>query len=75
MLWDDLFNYSIVNLGLKLLFLIAAGMMLVYSVIVVRQISIMKNTVETSYSSLITAVGIINLLLAIGLVVIFLFIL
>jgi hypothetical protein len=48
-----------------------AFMYLVYSFIVFRQVSVMKRTLETNYSSFITLLGLVNLALGIILILIF----
>lgn len=68
----NLFEYELVNVVLKLMFLVLAFMFVVYSFIVFRQVSIMKRTLETNYSSLVTFLGMIDLFMAIGVFLIFL---
>ncbi len=48
----------------KLLFVIAAGLYLAFAFVVTRQISVMKNTLITTFSPTITTIGYAHLILA-----------
>jgi hypothetical protein len=68
---NNIFDYHFVTIILKGIFLCFAFMYLVYSFIVFRQVSVMKRTLETDYSSFITLLGLVNLALGIILILIF----
>lgn len=72
---DNFFDYriidNIVDLTLKISYILVAIMLVVYSFIVLRQIFVMKNTVETSYSSLIIFIGLLSFFLSLSLLFIF----
>ncbi len=64
------FNSFFVNVGtldliLKWLFVIGFGLYVVFAFIVTRQISIMRSTLISTFSYLLTVVGYIHLLIAI----------
>lgn len=65
----DIFTIDIVQGILKFIFVIGALFYLIYTFIVFRQIQIMKKTMITNFSSSVNLLGLINLLLAIGLLV------
>jgi len=68
----DIFDFSFVQILLKIIFVGAALFYLIYTFIVVRQIQIMKKTLITSFSSSVNLLGLVNLLLALTLFVGFL---
>ena len=69
----DIFTIDIVQGILKFIFIVGALFYLIYTFIVFRQIQIMKKTMITSFSSSVNLLGFINLLLATGLFVGFVF--
>jgi hypothetical protein len=56
----------------KILFLIGSLLYLIFAVIVVRQIHLMKNTVQTDFSPLVQILGYIHLAFALVVVLVFL---
>lgn len=61
--------------GLKLLFLLAFFLYVIFAFIAARQIQIMRNTIMTSFSSLLQIVGYLHLAFAVGVFLLFLIIL
>lgn len=57
---------------IKLLFILAGILYVVFSLIVVRQVHIMKNTLITSFSSVILVFGYIHLVIALAVLLFFL---
>jgi membrane-anchored glycerophosphoryl diester phosphodiesterase (GDPDase) len=71
----DLTN-SVLFLGLlKFIFIFAAILYVIFSFVVVRQISLMRQTVVTSLSPFLRLIGYLHLLLSIAVVAIFFIIL
>jgi len=68
----DVFRIDIIQGALKFIFITGALFYLIYTFIVFRQIQIMKKTLITSFSPSVNLLGLINLLLAAGLLVGFL---
>lgn len=68
----DVYDLNIVQSILKFTFVTGALFYLIYTFIVFRQIQIMKKTLITSFSSSVSLLGLLNLLLALGLFVGFL---
>lgn len=66
---------SLFYLLLKVIFIVAALLYLIFSFVVVRQIHLMRSTVITPLSSFIQIVGYIHLLLSLGVVLLFIAIL
>jgi hypothetical protein len=63
---------SVIFLGiLKVLFIIAAILYVLFSFVVVRQITLMRQTVVTSLSSFLQLIGYIHLIFSILVVIIF----
>lgn len=63
-------------LGLfKFLFIIVAILYVAFAFVVTRQIKIMRTTLITSFSPLIRVIGYVHLLIAVSVLVLFLFIL
>ena len=67
---QDLFN--LIDNFLKILFILAFGMYVIFSFIATRQIHIMKNTLQTKYSIIVQIFGYIHLALAILVLIVFL---
>ena len=59
----------------KLLFILVAAFYVLFAVIVVRQVQIMKNTLITPVSPILLVLSILHLLLAIGVLLLFIVIL
>jgi hypothetical protein len=59
----------------KVLFLLSVAFYIVFAVIVIRQVQIMKNTLITSVSPVILMASILHLLFALGILILFFFIL
>ena len=70
---NDILNPNIMMTLLKIFFVLGSAIWLVYSFIVFRQISIMKKTLITKFSSNINLLGLINLFLAVIMFFSFLF--
>ncbi len=68
----DIFNFDLVQGVLKFVFVVGALFYLIYTFVVVRQIHTMKKTLITNFSSSVSLLGFLNLLLALGLFVGFL---
>lgn len=68
----ELFDPNFVQGSLKLVFVIGALLYMIYTFIVFRQIQVMKNTLITSFSPMVSLLGLINLALAVALFVGFL---
>lgn len=62
---------SIVLLIVRVLFYIGVGLYLLFAGVVVRQISLMRNTLVTPFSGTLKAIGYLHLLLALFAFVIF----
>lgn len=62
---------NVTTLLFKVLFIVAAFLYMLFAIVVVRQISIMKSTLITSFSTLLTSVGLAHLLLSIGVLIFF----
>lgn len=60
---------------LKIMFVIAAILYLIFAFVVVRQIHVMKSTVITPLSGFIQLIGFLHLFLAVGVVLLFITIL
>ena len=58
------FNPNITLIFLKIFFVIGAFVYLLYSVIVAKQIMVMKKTLITGFSNVINLLGFINLIIA-----------
>lgn len=58
-------------LGVKGLYIIGAILYLVFAFVVIRQIQVMRNTVLTPFSSVVQALGIIHLLMALAILILF----
>lgn len=72
---NSLFTANIEDLTLlvfKVMFILAAFLYVLFSIVVVRQISIMRSTLITHVSSILTLLGYVHLLMSI--IVLFLFI-
>jgi hypothetical protein len=65
----DIFSYDLVQIILKIIFVVSSALYFVYTFIVFRQIQVMKKTLITSFSPSINLLGLINLFLAGGLLV------
>lgn len=61
---SEIINPAIMTTLLKFFFVLGSAIWLVYSFIVFRQISIMKKTLITKFSSNINFLGLINLFIA-----------
>ncbi|MBU1033423.1 hypothetical protein KKI22_00540 [Patescibacteria group bacterium] len=61
---NNIFNAELLDGALKIAFVVAAFFNLVYIFIVSRQINLMKKTLITGFSSSVSLLGLINLLLA-----------
>lgn len=59
----------------KILFIVAAVLYVAFSFVVVRQITLMRQTVITSLSPLLQVLGYLHMLFAVGVVLLFLLIL
>lgn len=57
---------SLTSIVFKILFILGAFLYVLFSIVVVRQISIMRSTLVTDYSAILTTLGYIHLLLSIG---------
>lgn len=66
---------SLFYLFLKGIFVLGAILYLIFSFVVVRQIHVMKSTVITPLSGFMTILGFLHLLLAIGVLLLFIVIL
>ena len=55
----------------KVMFVVTAFLYVLFAIVVVRQISIMRSTLITSFSPLLTMVGLVHLLFSIGVLIFF----
>ena len=55
----------------KVMFVVTAFLYVLFAIVVVRQISIMRSTLITSFSPLLTTVGLVHLLFSIGVLIFF----
>lgn len=55
----------------RILFIIAAFLYMLFSIVVVRQISIMRSTLITEFSPLLQLIGLVHLLLSIAVLLFF----
>jgi len=69
------FSPILTSIFLKIIFIIGSLFYLIYSFVVVRQISVMKKTLITGFSDTITLFGLINLILAMLVFIAFLWLL
>ena len=60
----DIFNIPILHYFLKFIFVTGALFYLIYTFIMFRQIQVMKKTLITSFSSGVSLLGLLNLILA-----------
>jgi hypothetical protein len=66
---------AFIYLGLKALFILGAMIYLIFAFVVTRQIHVMRSTVTTPQSGLMQLLGILHLLLAFGVLILFIMIL
>lgn len=59
----------------KILFIVAAVLYVLFAFVVTRQIHVMKSTLITSFSSMVTLLGYLHLAFAIGVLVFFIMVL
>ena len=69
---DNTQLFSLLDNGLKILFLMAFGMYVLFSFIAVRQIHTMKNTLLTSFSGIVQLLGYFHFAMAVLVFVAFL---
>jgi hypothetical protein len=69
---DPTISQDLILALLKIAFVLGAFFYFVYSFIVARQIRIMKKTLITGFSSLVTLLGYLNLMIALLLLIAFL---
>jgi len=63
---------EVVTLALVKLFLLGAALLyVIFAILVTRQISLMKQTLETSLSGLVTLLGLLHLLVALIVLLLF----
>jgi hypothetical protein len=66
---------AFIYFGLKALFIVGAMIYLIFAFVVTRQIHVMKSTVITPQSGVMTLLGLAHLLLAFGVLLLFIMIL
>ncbi len=66
-------DQNFISILLKVFFVISACFYLIYSGVVAKQIVVMKKTLITNFSSLITLLGFINLIIAAAMFFAFIF--
>ena len=67
----DIFSLDLVQISLKFIFIVGAIFYLIYTFIVFRQVQVMKKTLITSFSPIVSLLGLVNLFLAAALLVSF----
>lgn len=60
----NIFDLDLIQIALKFIFVVGAFFYLIYTFIVFRQVQVMKNTLITSFSPMVSLLGFLNLLLA-----------
>lgn len=60
----NIFDLDLIQIALKFVFVVGAFFYLIYTFIVFRQVQVMKKTLITSFSPMVSLLGLINLLLA-----------
>lgn len=60
----NIFDLDLIQIALKFIFVVGAFFYLIYTFIVFRQVQVMKNTLITSFSPMVSLLGLLNLLLA-----------
>ncbi len=63
---------DLAQLVLKVIFVLAGGLYVLFSFVVVRQISLMRHTIITTFSTIITMVGYIHLIISVCVLLFFL---